>query len=313
MIQLICSLIAPRLFDSDFTYYDRVLRRMTEDRDIQFESDPSTQALIISRIKSFENLEKYLPDRVIPEKGNSYFFTTNRDLVMQDIAEARKEETLWPMKNLLWDQHPMMAWLRSGLETIYRRNETPLVTGLETLSSTEVLILFYGQIPNKRGLTVINSWTGLLFDGSVFKASLPLDQLIETHRLHKNNLPNSAIPMDTREIQELLPEALAVAKDVILQERNAFASKAVPYLIDHEQRLSQIRDRRIRQLKLDFSTAIERSRGHEYDLYNQAKDRAEQDYKNYIQWIREHMQTEEDGYIQFTAVFTGVQSQGGLF
>lgn len=304
----------PRLFDSDFNYYNRVVKKLSDRLDMQFDSNSSTEVLTITPIKGFKNQEKNLPDRVIPGKGESYYFTTDKKLVMDDIADARKEETLWPKKNLLWDQHPLLTWLRNDLETLFGRNETPLATDVPSLNNNETLIIFYGQIPNKRGLTVINTWKGLLFEGNKFKKNLTMDEVIKSLRLSKNNLPNSASEIDILSIKKLLPEALKEAKNIIAEERAAFNRDSAPFLIEHQKRLGEIRDKKLKQLKLNFSEAIERNKGHVFDIYNQTRHKAEQDYDSYIDWIKNHMKTEEEGYIQFTAIFTGQQyKKGELF
>lgn len=306
----------PRIFSSDYDYYQKVLHRLASRLNLQYEVDDQQEVLSINPIKSFKIQEKFLPDKVIPDnkKNETYRFTSQKSKVMEDIALARKEEDLWPQWNLLWDQHPLLNWLRNDLETLFGRNETPLAVGIPGLKSDEILVLFYGQIPNKRGLTVINCWKGLLFQNRELQEVLDMDRLISKLELHRNNHPNRAEERETESFKKLLPVALEKAKEILAEERESFNRESGPYLVEHQQKLSAIRDKKVRQLKLEFEDAINRGQGREFDQYQQSKERADKDFHQYLEWIQNHIETEEEGYIQFAALFTGhAATQGGLF
>ena len=292
------------LFRSDFTYYTRVLQRLKGRQDFQFEPNKREEIVSLTRPRGFASREKSLPIEVIPKDTGHYIFTTNRSLVTEDIALSRKEEHIWPTKNLLWDFHPLMSWLRDDVQTLFGRHEAPLAC-IPTLEREETIILFYGLIPNKRGHTVINEWKGLFYRKNQFRESLSLEETLEKLKLSDEKIPNAGVSVDTSKSAALFPGALKEAKKIMRDSRGQFGTETSPVLSDQYVRLKNIRDRRLKQLEMDFGESSGIPKGFRRDRYQQAKGQAENDFQNYMEWIRNHMDTEEDGYIQFIAVFTG--------
>jgi superfamily II DNA or RNA helicase len=296
--------ILPRLFSSDFTFYTQVLRRLKDRHSFQFEPNKQEEILSITRPKGFASRERFLPTEVVPQEAGRYLFTTDRALVMEDIARSRKEENIWPTKNLLWDFHPLMRWLRDDVTTLFGRHEAPLAA-VPTLEKGETIVLFYGLIPNKRGHTVINDWKGLLYKGEQFIEALSVEDTMKRLKLTDDNIPNAGKAVDTTQFTRLFPNALKEAEKIMLRSREKFGVETSPILKDQYSRLKTIRDKRLKQLELDFHERLGNPGGVRKDRYNQAREQADKDFENYMEWIENHINTEEKSYIRFIAVFTG--------
>jgi len=294
----------PRIFAKDEVYYLRLLNALKDRRQLQFESHDDGQTITITPPKGFMTRQKLIPSEAWPDGSYSWLFTPDRARVMADIAEARKEERLWPRENLLWDFHPMLQWLRDDALTSYGRQEAP-VAAVPTLKKNEVLILYRGFIPNRQGQIVVHSWGGLLFRDGDFQDFWTIEDTIKHLKLTEDRIPNAAGPIDAVAITKLFPAALIEAGKAIRQAREDFNTETAPVLKEQMEKLGAIRDRKVRQLDLAFKERGESSSHLVKSRFEREKDKARQDYSNYIKWIEDHLQTQDEGYTPIIVAFVG--------
>ncbi|MCP4518783.1 MAG: hypothetical protein GY824_26600, partial [Delftia sp.] len=106
---------------------------------------------------------EFVPQEAVPA-GWAFQLTTDRQRVMEAIAEARKHEREWPQVHLFWELHPVMEWLTDKLLVRFGRHQAPLVI-TPHLTSTQTILLFQGVLSNLRSQPLVTEWFGVRLDG----------------------------------------------------------------------------------------------------------------------------------------------------
>lgn len=302
------------LYRDDFSFYHAAVHTLGSLRtreEVKYEADASGESVAIWPPNAFKAQEKFLPREVVPAKENPYILTADRKRIMDAMVRCRKEESAWPREQLLWDQHPLMEWLRDELMTLFSRNETPLlaVPGLAAGSTGELLCLMYGLIPNRRGQTVVHHWFGLLYRAGEFQEVLSLEHSLRRTGLNAERVPNSGRPAVPPQPRPLLEDAYRRALDILSEKRREFNETTAPIIQAEYDRLNKVKRKRIDQLQLQFDQRQDRDSRLAREWLDSRSRRAEEDFQNYIQWIKDHIQTEDSPYIQFAVLCSGEDTE----
>ncbi len=166
---------------------------------------------------------EFIPREAIPNDW-TFRLTTDRDRVMQAIAEARKRQGEWPKEQLFWDIHPVAEWLLDKLLVRFGRHEAPVILTPE-LGGDDIIILFQGVLSNRRGQPVIAIWFGLYNDEERGWIPVSLEDSLELTGF-RDGIPNVGLAEDEQlaAITELLPSAVAAARAYITSQGVARAS-----------------------------------------------------------------------------------------
>ncbi|MFW5712319.1 MAG: DEAD/DEAH box helicase [Spirochaetota bacterium] len=302
------------LYRDDFSFYHAAVHTLASLRsreELKYEADASGETVAIWPPKAFKAQEKFLPREVVPEKEDPYILTADRQRIMDAMVRCRKEESAWPREQLLWDQHPLMEWLQDELMSLFSRNETPLlaVPGLAAGSSGELLCLMYGLIPNRRGQTVVHHWFGLLYRAGEFQETLSLEHSLRRTGLSAGRVPNSGRPAVPAQPRPLLEDAYRRALDILSEKRREFNETTAPIIQAEYDRLNKVKQKKLKQLQLQFDQRQDTGSRLARKWLDSHSQQAEEDFQNYIQWIKDHIQTEDSPYIQFAALCSGEDAE----
>jgi hypothetical protein len=235
-----------------------------------------------------------LPNEVWPKDG--YFILSyDQDTINQEIKESRKSESAWPGIHYLWEQHPVLEWVRDKLLSNFDRLEAPQLR-LSTLDADEAIFIVSGLIPNRKAHPLINHWMGVRFKSGKFVETMTMQSVVELSKLGKQKFANKAQDCNTLSTTLLLPKAIEEAKVFMFNEYTFFEKEINKKLEHHHDELEKLKERHLGQLELDFS---QKSKKLEQERH------IKKIFDNYYDWIEETMTPEKEPYIQVIAVLCG--------
>lgn len=284
------------LYEDDLSYTTSALKYIQQFQklDVRFEND--RMELHASELEDLKYRFKMLPSEVIPDK---WHFILSNDLktINDEIKNSRKNETAWPNIHYLWEQHPLLEWIKDKLLSNFNRQEAPVLT-LNTIEQSEQIFIISGLIPNKKAQPVIDEWIGVKFVDNKFDAILTLQDVLTQTKLNVKKLPNGATDFELESIKANLPTAIQESTRYIKGQRDIYDDVMSTELLKHLDDLDRLKVRHMGQLEMDFdqeSKRLEKQR--EIDKI----------FKDYHNWIKETMEIEKEPYIQVIAVLRGIK------
>ena len=282
----------PTLFESDHAYMEAALKYMERRKPlgVRYEED----RIELHAPEDLKYRFKMLPREVWPRDGY-FILSADQDVINQEIKDSRKSESAWPNIHYLWEQHPILEWVRDKLLSNFDRLEAPQLH-LSTLDPDDAIFMLSGLIPNKKAHPLINHWMGIRFKHGEFVETMSMERVVELSRLGKQKFANRAESCDTLTTASLLPRAIEEAKRFMLIEFKRFEEEINEKLQHHYDELEKLKERHLGQLEIDF---------------NQESKKLEQErrinkiFDDYYDWIEETMTPEKEPYIQVIAVLCG--------
>jgi len=299
------EIVEPNSFyETDLKYATDALRFLQESskidasftaNDIRFEEDRIE--IFASELEDLKYRFKMLPREIKPKDWH-FKLTNDLDLINQEIKNSRKDESAWPSIHYLWEQHPLLEWIKDKLLSNFDRLQAPVLK-LNTLKNDELIYIISGLIPNKKAQPMINEWIGVKFKNSSFESILTLDDIFEQTQIATKKFPNPAIDYDLLDIENNLHIAIDEATKYIQNLRDAFETNLITKFVEYEDELDKLKERHLGQLEMDCnqeSKKLEKQR------------EIEKIFKDYHQWIKDSMEIENKPFIQVIAVLCGSKS-----
>ena len=282
------------LFDDDLSYATMALKYIQnfQKLDVRFEADRIE--LHAANLEDLKYRFKMLPREIIPKNWH-FILSSDLDTINQEIKNSRKDESAWPNIHYLWEQHPLLEWVRDKLLSNFDRLEAPVLR-LSTLKKDEMIYLINGMIPNKKAQPVIDTWMGVQFEEDRFVKIMELEELLEKTKLNTKTFPNSAEDYDLSQINANLPKAIEEAKKYIELKRDLFSDEMDTKLLEQLEKLDKLKERHLGQLELDFNQDSKKM---------QKQREIDKIFQDYNSWIKETMEIEKTPFIQVIAVFKG--------
>lgn len=282
------------LYEDDLSYTTNALKYIQQFQklDVRFENDRIE--LHASELEDLKYRFKMLPSEVIPDKWH-FILSNDIKTINDEIKNSRKNETAWSNIHYLWEQHPLLEWIKDKLLSNFNRQEAPVLT-LNTLEQNEQIFIISGLIPNKKAQPVIDEWIGIKFIHNKFDSVLALQDVLAQTKLNTKKFPNSATDFELESIKANLPHAINEATKYIQTQRDIYDSAMSDELLKQLEELDKLKERHIGQLEMDFdqeSKRLEKQR--EIDKI----------FSDYHTWIKETMEIEREPYIQIIAVLRG--------
>jgi superfamily II DNA or RNA helicase len=291
----------PSIFRSDLDFAAKALNYMKQKFILKTELRIENDRISLSAPEDLKYRFKMLPGEIWPEDGY-FILSPEQELINKEIANARRSEDAWPKIHYLWEQHPLMEWLRDKLLTNFKRLEAPAIK-LSSLRQNEVIFLVSGLLPNRKAQPVIHNWYGIKFADLQFVEILNLSEVFSQTGIGEKLFANSATEYDLSDVQSLLPAAVEKAKEKILTERKSFEEQSNEKLQVHIDHLDELKARHQQQLDLDFSeTEKERAKKQERER------EINRIFDDYLKWIEDSMIIEKEPYMQVMAALTGGRS-----
>lgn len=241
-------------------------------------------------------LERELAPEMWPS-DNVFALSSSKEEVDRAIRHARDTQE-WPAIQYLWPIHPVLQWLDYKMLALFGRQKAPVLRVPSGLAAGESIILVTGQIPNRRGQSVLAEWLGVHLDAQgVPLSTLPLAEVMARTGLGSGKLINDGSPIAVPDWKRRLAPALDEAAKVLREKKRAFDASHGEKLKTELDRLRKLRDRHIAQLELDFAQtpdALAQSR--------RKKREADTDdlFAQYQEWARQTL--ELDDRAQFTVL-----------
>ena len=292
------ELIEPLSFyENDLKYTSSALRFLQESHTIDVRYEEDRIELFASELEDLKYRFKMLPREVIPDKWH-FKLSNDLDLINQEIKNSRKDESAWPDIHYLWEQHPMLEWIKDKLLSNFDRLQAPVLK-LTTLKADEFIYIISGLIPNKKAQPMINEWVGVKFKNNSFETILTLDEVFDQTQIASKKFPNSANDYDISIIEQNLSKAIDEAKKYIQKQRDDFDDVMSTKVLEQLEELDKLKTRHLGQLEIDFNQESKR-------LEKQREiDKIFTDYHN---WIKDSMEIENEPFIQVIAVLKGSAS-----
>lgn len=284
------------LYEDDLAYTTNALKYIQQFQKLDVRFEPDRIELHASELEDLKYRFKMLPSEVIPDK---WHFILSNDLktINDEIKNSRKNETAWPNIHYLWEQHPLLEWIKDKLLSNFNRQEAPVLT-LNTLQENEQIFIISGLIPNKKAQPVIDEWIGVKFTRNKFDAVLALQDVLAQTELNTKKFPNSATDFELESIKANLPHAINEATKYIQTQRDLYDNTMSDELLKQLEELDKLKVRHLGQLEMDFdqeSKRLEKQR--EIDKI----------FSDYHTWIKETMEIEKEPYMQVIAVLRGTK------
>ncbi|MCP5557691.1 MAG: DEAD/DEAH box helicase [Verrucomicrobiaceae bacterium] len=298
----------PTLFTSDYHWAKEVLNYLRVE---QPHAAPKAECLDLAQEIHLpvtpdlhQRLDR-LPKEIRPDDG-TWILTTDRQKVMNEITACRADEGRWPKQTLLWEQHPLMQWLSDKILAAFGRQQAPVIRlPVPRLQPGEVIILATGILPNRKGHPLLQRWMGVQFLNGKSTSVLPLEDILQRTRLGKDPAPQSGAEIPTEALSKLVPVAVEAVRAELSRARKDFDEKNKPALDAQLARLSAFRDARCSQLEFQFEESKTRGLASTLDHRRLETERRKRSvdhlHENYVKWIRDTLQTEDNPAIRIVA------------
>ena len=229
------------------------------------------------------------------------------------MADSRRDEAAWPAVHWLWRLNPVVGWLNDRMTAAFGRHEAPVLAGVPGLAADEAVFVLSGLVPNRRGHPLLYEWVAVTYRGERRGALLPFGELLARTGLGRRAVANRGRQADLPALRRLLPDAVARARERVVERRHGFEARVNDKLNRELAALEALKARQIRRLELrlarsDQSQAFKRAR----------EERARRDIKTifdeYLTWVEDTMTTEPQPWMRVACVMTGegVEEGSGL-
>ena len=284
-------------YEDDLKYASSALRFLQETQKIDARFEEDRIEIHASELEDLKYRFKMLPREVIPKDWH-FKLTNDLDLINQEIKDSRKDESAWPNIHYLWEQHPLLEWIKDKLLSNFDRLQAPVLK-LNTLANDELIYIISGLIPNKKAQPMINSWIGVKFKNNQFESILTLEDVFKQTQIASKKFSNSASDYDLSAIENNLNVAIEESIKYIQNQRDEYVDKIDTEILEKLEELDKLKQRHLGQLEIDFnqeSKKLEKQR--EIDKI----------FKDYHNWIKDSMEIENEPFIQVIAVLKGSES-----
>ena len=292
------------LFESDFAYGEAALHRLREsDRTLRFESDATGTVLTLDAPDDLRRRFDQFPREVLPE-NNRFALTADGNRMRDAIAESRREESAWPRVHYLWRLNPVVGWLNDRMLAAFGRHEAPVLASVPGLAADETVFVLSGLVPNRRSHPLLYEWIAVAYRGAQYEALVPFDDVLARTGLGRGGVANRGRTPDVDALKGLLPDAVARARERVVERRRAFESRINDKLNDELAALETLKARQLRRL------ALQLDRSDQAEAFKRAREeRGRRDidaiFDEYLTWIEDTMTTEPQPYIKVVCVMTG--------
>ena len=294
----------PSLFASDLAYCEAALHRLrAKDRALRFETDAAGGVLTLDAPDDLRRRFDTFPREVLPRDGR-LTLTADRRRMREAIADSRRDEAAWPAVHWLWRLNPVVGWLNDRMTAAFGRHEAPVLAGVPGLAADEAVFVLSGLVPNRRGHPLLYEWVAVTYRGERRGALLPFDELLARTGLGRRAVANRGRQADLPALRRLLPDAVALARERVVERRRGFEDRVNDKLNRELAALEALKARQIRRLeerleRSDQSQAFKRARE------ERARRGIDAIFDEYLTWVEDTMTTEPQPWMRVACVMTG--------
>lgn len=292
------------LYD-DMEYIRSALSVLPDTKGIDVRDMQSVKGLSIKLTDELrKKLDKVLPDEAMPSDGIMRL-SPNVDFCKKEMQRCMANalsEVAWPATGFLWKLHPLFSWINDKAGILYRRDEVPLISLADGISSREMLFIVEGQIPNRNSTSVVDEWFALSYADGKYNGVLTLPEVIGKTHLAVDKLPNhKAATAETVAFGEsLLPDVVKNSNEIMEVKYQAYKDRTDPYIYRELERLEALKEKH-----KDAQLSI-------FDLLGQQRKKSEKEreidemFHAFYDWERDSIEIKNNPYIRIIAAVTGV-------
>jgi len=285
---------SPSLYEDDLVYASHALRFLQQSQNIDARFEDDRIEIHANELEDLKYRFKMLPREVIPKDWH-FKLTNDLDLINQEIKNSRKDESAWSNIHYLWEQHPLLEWIKDKLLSNFDRLQAPVLK-LNTLKENELIYIISGVIPNKKAQPMINEWIGVKFVDARFESIIALESLFEQTQINSKKFPNTAIDLDMSDIETNLHVAIREATQYIQNQRDSYDDEMSTKVLQQLEELDKLKAQHLGQLEFDFNQESKK-------LVKQRE--IDKIFDDYHRWIKESMEIENKPFIQVVSVLIG--------
>ena len=258
--------------------------------------------------KNIDRILYDLPPEAKPPINGIYRLSTDKSVVQEKIAEARKKNGTWTAFQILYDLHPIPQYMMTLLETTINKDQATVVKS-KKIEKGKAWFIFYGEIANNLGQSVIADFFAfpMMIDGGFGGRPVDVEDFVSDHGIDEKLYTEEISQEDVALLQELVPGAIEGAKEFRMydiQGRNKM--RMTQKLDDYEQRLMDWVEGAQNQMQLTFGE--ERITG----IIQIRKDREERYIKaitdDSSQYLEDVRSLDKEAYLKLLTVFYNTQS-----
>ncbi|MEF8753219.1 MAG: DEAD/DEAH box helicase [Accumulibacter sp.] len=290
----------PSLFCDDYRYVRDALnwlRQQAPREHSPVQADDTRRTLSFQPSKDLALLLKRDLAMEMWPVDNQFALSADKGVIEAAIKSAR-DTNAWPQVHFLWPLHPIVQWLDYKVMALFGRQKAPVIRAPHGLSTGESIVLVLGQVPNRRGQTMLTEWMGVRVDArGLAQEVLGFDAMLQRIGLDSASLANDGKPVDASIAQAALPAVILTVERHLKPIKQAFDADCRSRLGFELAKLKALQDKHLTQLELDFSRGIEQVNA---ARRKQRESNTVDLFKHYQQWIRDTL--ELDDRAQFTVV-----------
>ncbi|WP_340558018.1 SNF2-related protein [Streptomyces sp. GSL17-111] len=201
-----------------------------------FSLSPALAPDLLHRLKALP--PSYLKEQGVAERMR---LTFDRALAQRKLTEARESSsTIWPEVSFLTDIHPVVEWLTDKVLVEFGRQEAPVIT---TPHVDGPVFLVQGIHSNALGRPTVVRWmavSGLTADGTGEPRVRPMAEALRDAKVGPR-LARTGDPGALDRLQELVPAAVAAARDHLEAGRAAWAEQISEPLAAYREHVARWR------------------------------------------------------------------------
>ena len=246
-------------------------------------------------------LSAVLPDDAMPSQ-DYLRLSPDKAFAMREMERSMKNalsESAWPATQFLWKLHPLFAWINDKSSLLYGRGEAPVLGVPQGLGPDDAIFVMAGTIPNRKSAPVVDHWFGLHYHKNALRGEYSMAELLHKTKISKSDLPNQNLVKETtiKAASKLLPAAVSEAIKVLDRHYKKYNDEMAPMIDAEIDKLAQL-EKRHKKCQVPLL--------HDADLKNKTEREIEKKFNEYVDWVKDTLQIENNPYIRVVAVLVGV-------
>ena len=292
------------VYEKESNFYDELFHQLESKgliskNDYEFNKEDSYLEII--NTKELKEVLYDLPPESKPDVGELFKLTTDKELVQESIEKARKKKGDWAEFQILYENHPLIKYYITKLESSVPKNEA-LSVKLDQIPKGEVNYVLHGQVSNNLGQPIISDFFVVRKSHSGNMISLSLRDFLDQYKI-SGTLYTKTIPdTDNSILERDLKQIVSFSQENHMKPlQKELESKMWEKLDVFESKLKKWKESSLSQIEIKFQERSEtnftiKSKEKELNEVNTIADSSSQ-------YVQDLFGLEQDAYIKVISAF----------
>ena len=292
------------IYEKESNFYDELFHQLESKgliskNDYEFNKEDSYLEII--NTKELKEVLYDLPPESKPDVGELFKLTTDKELVQESIEKARKKKGDWAEFQILYENHPLIKYYITKLESSVPKNEA-LSVKLDQIPKGEVNYVLHGQVSNNLGQPIISDFFVVRKSHSGDMISLSLRDFLDQYKI-SGTLYTKTIPdTDNSILERDLKQIVSFSQENHMKPlQKELESKMWEKLDVFESKLKKWKESSLSQIEIKFQERSEtnftiKSKEKELNEVNTIADSSSQ-------YVQDLFGLEQDAYIKVISAF----------